>query len=424
MSAAVLAMPRFGSVTPMVASLRQSAGQAGNALKRITQEAKRAAGGMDRFAGSVRTAGTTVRTLGTNASGASTSLRRMRQANSATGVRRFGTAAGKARTAAGKLGTGVGALLAIIGPLLPVTDVISKLMETYGTVMTVASVAMIAINVAMRANPIGFLVGIIVPIAAYLIELAVNSRTGQKIIRQVFQQALKGFQSVWKFLQPIMKVLGEAVGTYFKAYLTLFTTALKAIGSGISGISKVSSSVSSASHALRGIASRTMGGIKGAVKPILSFVTDKIPGFFRTAKDAVSKALRGIGDLIKGALSTVVGVVKGPINGLIAFANWIIDGLNKLSFEIPLTGKKFGVELDKIPMLAEGGIVLPGTADDHRIDSLSQLENRRVPAITEAPRPPHRVREFHEQPGAGPRSTAEDLLFLATAHSRHPSEVR
>lgn len=142
-----------------------------------------------------------------------------------------------------------------------------------------------------------------------------------------------------------------------------------------------------------------------------------MPGFFRTAKDAVSNAMRGIGDLVKGALSAVIGVVKGPINGLIAFANWIIDGLNKLSFEIPLTGKKFGVELDKLPMLAEGGIVSPGSADDYRIDSLAQLENRRIPALTETPRPPHRIRDFHEEPGAGPRSTAEDLLFLAAAHA-------
>ncbi|MCX5228038.1 tape-measure protein [Streptomyces sp. NBC_00233] len=300
-------------------------------------------------------------------------------------------------------------------PLLPITDVITGLMGTFGTVMTIASVAMTGVNVAMRANPLGFLVGLLVPVAAYLIELAVNSETGQRFIKQAMQQALKGFQAVWKFLQPIMKLLGQAVGTYFKAYLTLFKTALRIVGSAIDGISRLRSAVSSATNALRGIASRTIGGIKSAVQPVVRWITDKIPGFFRTAKDAVSKALRGIGDLVKGALSAVIGVVKGPINGLIAFVNWIIDGLNKLSFEIPLTGKKFGVELDKLPMLAEGGIVSPGTADDYRIDSLSQLENRRVPAITEKPHPPLRVRDFHEEPGAGPRSTAEDLLFLATA---------
>ncbi|MEU7038072.1 tape-measure protein [Streptomyces sp. NPDC046237] len=415
MSAAAIAMPRFQAATPAMSSLRQGATQAGAAMRQLRQGVQRASGGIGALGTGLRTVGTTLRTLGTDSAGAATSVRRIQRSKAAAGVKRIGDAAARARTAAGRVGSAVGGILALLVPLIPVTDVVTKLMERFGTVMTIASIAMTAVNVAMRANPIGFLVGIIVPIAAYLIELAVNSQTGQKIIHQVFQQALKGFQAVWKFLQPIMRVLGTAVGTYFKGYLTLFTTALKAIGSGISGLSKVGSAVSSASHALRGIASSTMGGIKNAVKPVLSFVTDKIPGFFRTAKDAVSRAMRGIGDLVKGALSAVIGVVKGPINGLIAFANWLIDGLNELSFEIPLTGKKFGVEIDKIPMLADGGIVMPGTADDYRIDSLSQLENRRVPAVDEPPRPPHRVRDFYEQPGAGPRSTAEDLLFLATA---------
>ncbi|MEU6882000.1 tape-measure protein [Streptomyces sp. NPDC046712] len=414
MSAAVVAMPRFRAVTPVMDSLRQGAGQAGDSLKRLKQDVQRATGGVAGFATGLRTAGTSVRTLGTTAAGVATSVRKIQRSKADAGVKKLGAAAGKARTAAAKFGPAIGGILSILAPLLPITDVITKLMETYGVVMTVASVAMTGINVAMRANPIGFLVGILVPVAAWLIEYAMQTKTGQKIMKQVFQAALKGFQAVWKFLQPIMKALGKAVGTYFKAYLTLFTTALKVIGSAIGGISKVRTAVSSASTALRGIASRAFGGIKNAVKPILSFITDKFPGFFRTAKDAVSKALRGMGDLIKGALSAVLGVVKGPINGLIAFANWIIDGLNKLSVNI--LGKKFGVDIDKIPMLAEGGVVFPGAADAPRIDPLTVLENRRVPALTEAPRPPHRIREFHEQPGAGPRSTAEDLLFLATAH--------
>ncbi|MFF3317264.1 tape-measure protein [Streptomyces sp. NPDC003035] len=417
MSAAAVAMPRFGAVTPVMNSLRQGAAQAGDSLKRLQQGVQQAAGGISTFATGLRTTGTSFRTLGTNASGAATAVRRIQRSKAPADVKRIGTAAGRARTAAGKIGTGIGGLVAILAPLLPVTDVISKLMETYGTVMTVASLAMTGINVAMRANPLGFLVGILVPVAAYLIELAVNSQTGQKFLKQAFQAALKVFQAIWTFLSPIMKVLGQAVGTYFTAYLTLFKAALKIVGSAINGISKIRGAVTSASNALRGIASRTLGGIKNAVKPVVSFITDKIPGFFRTAKDAVSKALGGIGDLIKGALSAVVGVVKGPINGLIAFANWIIDGLNKLTVSIPLTDKKFGVDLDKIPMLADGGVVFPGAADAPRIDSLTVLENRRVPDLTEQSRRPHRVRDFYEQPGAGPRSTAEDLLFLATARS-------
>ncbi|MFE9133765.1 tape-measure protein [Streptomyces sp. NPDC007355] len=415
MSAALVAMPRIRVATAPMNTLRQGLGGASGALKNLRQDVQRAASGIGTLAAGVKDSGTPLRTLGQNASGAATAVTRIKQSTAPARVKRIGTAAGKARTAAGKIGRGAGVVLGVLLPLLPVTDVISTLMGTFGTVMTIASVAMTGVNVAMRANPLGFVVGLIVPIAAYLIELAVNSETGQRIIRQVMQQALKGFQAVWKFIQPFMKLLGEAVGTYVKAYLTVFKTALRIVGSAIGGISRIGSAVRSASNALRGIAARTLGGIKSAVRPVVSWITDKIPGFFRTAKDAVSRSLRGIGDLIKGALSTVLGVVKGPINGLIAFVNWIIDGLNKLSFEIPLTGKKFGVELDKLPMLAEGGIVSPGNADDYRIDSLSQLETRRVPAVDEPLPKPRRIRDFHEEPGAGPRSTAEDLLFLATA---------
>ncbi|MFE2555224.1 tape-measure protein [Streptomyces sp. NPDC059352] len=416
MSAVALRIaPNFRVAVAPMRNVRQGIVGASGSLKKLRQDVQRAAGGFSALAGAARNAGAPLRTLGQNASGAATAMTKIRRSTAPAGVKRIGTAAGKARTAARKIGTGAGVILGILLPLLPITDVITTMMSTFGTVMTIASIAMTAINVAMRANPLGFLVGLIVPIAAYLIELAVNSETGQRIIKQVFQQALKGFQAVWKFIQPFMKTLGEAIGTYVKAYLTLFKTALKIVGSTIDGISRIGSTVRSASNALSGIASRTMGGIKTAVRPIAEWITDKIPGFFRTAKDAVSRSLNGIGDLIEGALSTVLGVVKGPINGLIAFVNWIIDGLNKLSFEIPLTGKKFGVELDKLPMLAEGGIVSPGAADEYRIDSLSQLENRRVPALTEPLPRPHRIRDFHEEPGAGPRSTAEDLLFLATA---------
>ncbi|MER7912501.1 tape-measure protein [Streptomyces sp. NPDC096068] len=415
MSAAFAAAPNFRVAIAPMGSLRQGLGGASGSLKRLRQNVRGAAGGVGALAASVRTAGTSLRALGQGASGTATAVTRIRSSTAPARIKRIGTTAGKARTAARRIGTGAGAVLGLLLPLLPVTDVITGLMGTFGTVMTVASVAMTGVNVAMRANPLGFVVGLLVPIAAYLIELAVNSETGQRIIKQVFQQALKGFQAVWKFLQPLMRLLGRAVGTYAKAYLTVFKAGLKAVGSAIGGISRIGSAVRSATQALRGIASRTLGGVKTAVQPVVRWITDKIPGFFRTAKDAVGRALRGIGDLIEGALSAVLGVVKGPINGLIAFANWIIDGLNKLTVEIPLTDKKFGVDLDKIPLLAEGGIVSPGTPDDFRIDSLAQLETRRVPAIDEPLPAPHRVRDFHEEPGAGPRSTAEDLLFLATA---------
>ncbi|MEV7275796.1 tape-measure protein [Streptomyces sp. NPDC093111] len=396
-------------------TLRRGLGGAGDGLKRLQQSARSAAGGMDKFAAALKSAGTSVRTFGTAAGGAAGSLGRMRQSKGATGVRKIGTAAGRVGGAVGRFSPGIGGLLSLLLPLLPFADTITRLMDTYGTVMTVASVAMTGVNLAMRGNPLGFLLGILVPVAAWLIEYAVNTETGQRIIEQVMQQVMKGFESVLKFLQPVLELIGELVSNYFKAYLVLFTTALKIIGDAVHGFSNTRSIVASAVNSLRSIASSTIGSVKNVLHPFLSLFTDKIPGFFSNAKDAVGKALHGMGELIKGALTAVVGVVKGPIDGLIAFANWIIDGLNKLSFDF--LGKHFGVDIPKIPMLAEGGVVFPGADSAPRIDPLTVLENRSVPAINEAPRPPHRVRDFHEDPGAGPRSTAEDLLFLMAAHA-------
>ncbi|MFE1551383.1 tape-measure protein [Streptomyces sp. NPDC058718] len=414
---AVAAMPNFRGTVGPIDNLLRGLGSVGGSLKQLKQGVQQASRGVGGLHTAARNAGTALRPLGQGAAAAGGSLDRIRRSTAPAGVKRIGTAAGKARTAAGKIGTGVGAILALLLPMLPVTDVIAGLMGTFGTVMTVASVAMTAVNVAMRANPLGFVVGIIVPIAAAIIEFALNSETGQQIMQQVFEYALAVIEEIWAFLAPFVEMIGTAVGTYFEGYLAVITGVITGIGVVIGGVSKLGSAVSSAWNALSGIASGAMEGVRNAVRPVVSWITESVPGFFRTAKDAVSGALRGIGDLIEGALSTVIGVVKGPINGLIAFVNWIIDGLNKLSFEIPLTGKKFGVDLDKIPMLADGGIVFPGgDADEYRIDPLSQLENRRVPALAEPPRQPHRIREFHEAPGAGPRSTAEDLLFLAAAN--------
>ncbi|MEU6928570.1 tape-measure protein [Streptomyces sp. NPDC046374] len=405
----------LAGVPAALGTLRNAANPATTALGRLVKAIGDADGKTGKLASETRAAATAAGRLRSDATSAAGSVAALGRSSAPRGVKSFGDRAGKAKSVLAKMGAGVAAILSILLPILPFTDVITGLMDKYGTVMTIASVAMMAINIVMRGNPLGFVVGIILPVAAALIEYAMNSEAGQRIMKQVFQQALKVFQDIWKFIQPVMKVLGEAVMTYFKGYLTLFTAALKIIGSGINGFSGVRSSVSSASNALRGIASGTIGGIRAAIQPFLSFFTSSVPGFFHTAKDAVGGAMRGIGELIKGALTAVIGVVKGPIEGLIAFANWIIDGLNKLSFDF--LGKHFGVDIPKIPMLAEGGVVFPGADSAPRIDPLTVLENRSVPAIGEAPRQPHRIRDFHEDAGAGPRSTAEDLLFLMAAHA-------
>ena len=100
------------------------------------------------------------------------------------------------------------------------------------------------------------------------------------------------------------------------------------------------------------------------VAPILSF--------FDSIWDGIKKG-------VKNAINFVIGIINGLIGGYESFVNifvkginLIIDGLNKISFDIPdwvplIGGKKFGFNLPKmkeasflrIPKLAQGAVIPP-----------------------------------------------------------------
>lgn len=136
---------------------------------------------------------------------------------------------------------------------------------------------------------------------------------------------------------------------------------------------------------------------------------------FTRVRDATSATLGGMGDFVSTGLQALAGVITGPVKGLIAFANWVIDGLNSLSGEF--FGKKFGVDLDKIPQLAEGGVVDPhrdGASAVRPLSSLDRLRPAEAGHRTAGPRPPHRgrLRTYREPEGRSALLVAEDLLFL------------
>ncbi|MFB6615944.1 tape-measure protein [Streptomyces sp. NPDC085524] len=427
MSAAVVAMNPLGRLTRSVSGLRTQVGaatrnarQVTSSLKEIGSAAKKAATDTARLAPAATQAGKVMSGLKTQAGAAATAATKVGRSatRASTGTKRAGSGARGVVTSLRKLGGKTGGVLAIIGSLLPAIGIVSTIMSTFGIAMTVGSIVMMSVNVAMRANPLGFLLGILIPVGAWLIELAINSETGQRLIEQTFTVVLKVFEEYLKFLIPVLKTIGTIVATYFKGYFTVISTVVGGLRGAVNGFSRTGSSARSASTALRGIASGAFNAIMAPIRPVLRFITDTLPGAFRRVSSALSGSLGGIGRMVTTGMQAVLAVVTGPFNGMIAFANWIIDGLKDLSFE--LLGKKFGVELDKIPMLAEGGVVWPmsmGSAP--RINPVSDLDHRRV---TPAPahslgKGPHRIREYREPAGAGPRSTAEDLLFLAAAHA-------
>ncbi|MDT0610105.1 tape-measure protein [Streptomyces lancefieldiae] len=425
MSAAAIGAGRdpFAGVAPALNSLRTHLNGAARSVRSAAQGAGRIATAADRIRGGATSAGTAVKQIRTRADASGRSLTKAGRTAGRT-ASQLRTGGGKARSTLAPLNSVAAegaAFSGVVGTLAQGSGTVSTLMGLFGGALTVASGAMTAVNVAMRANPLGFVLGLVAPLAGYLIEYAVNSETGQKIIKQVFDQVLKVFQTVLKFLGPVLKAYATVISAYFKAATKVVTTVLTVVGAALSkGFNGARSAVGSATSALSGIIRRAWNGFRTVIQPVLDWITKKIPDMFTRVKDATSKTLNGIGGFISTGMQGVMAAVTGPVKALISFANWVIDGLNKLSFSF--FGKKFGVDLPKIPQLAEGGVVRPaGVEGPATVLPLSALSRLRPAEAARGTRRPTgspdraRLRSYHATEGNGPLAVAADLLFLYTA---------
>ncbi|MEO3974260.1 tape-measure protein [Streptomyces sp. CAU 1734] len=301
------------------------------------------------------------------------------------------------------LGRTIGGIAPLLGPL--------------GIGLTVAAVAVTGINTAMRANPLGFVLALLIPVVDYLVDLAVNSETGQRFMKQVFEKVQSTFSGIKKNLIPVIKKYTEAVSKAFDSVKSTISGVVTGIGKSIGdGFRKARDTVTTATNALTGIVRKAWNGLRDKVRPVIDWITKDIPDAFNRVKNATTDTVGGIGGFLTTGMQTVAGVVKGPIEGIISFANWVIDGLNSLSIDIGV--KKWGLNLPKIPMLAEGGVVTPPSGSRPgaviplgAVDQLRAAEpgyREREPRAREV-----RLETFRERAENSPYDTAEDLYFLA-----------
>ncbi|MFI9613187.1 tape-measure protein [Streptomyces sp. NPDC052023] len=407
----------LAGVVPAFRTFRTRLDQGAGALGTLTARVKGAAGATDRIRAATSQGGTALRQFKSGAEATARSLGKLRQGTATTGVKSVGTRARAASRALAKLKGG--GLLTLIGGLVSAAGVAGALLGAFGTAMTIGAGVMTAINVVTRANPLGFVLGLLLPVAGWLIDLALSSETGQRLMRQLAGLVLKYVEGYLAVIGPVMKAVGSVVSTYFQGLLALVRGVISGIGAVVgTGFAVLKALTTGDTRALSGRVSAVWRGFKDAVRPAVRWISQDIPRMFTRVKEATARTLGAIGRFVTTGAQTVAGVIKGPINGLIAFANWVVDGLNSLSFSI--LGKKFGVDLDRIPMLAEGGVAVPGVARRAgKVLPLTALDRQRTLAARQRVRHPHRIREFHETSGA--RSTAEDLLFLASAHTGTPS---
>lgn len=111
-----------------------------------------------------------------------------------------------------------------------------------------------------------------------------------------------------------------------------------------------------------------------SLKMILDGIIDFVRGVFTGNWE---RAWEGIVEILAGLFRGIASMMIVPLNGIFGFVNlltdginYLIRGLNKISFDIPdwvpkIGGKSYGIdipEIPDIPYLAKGGIMYEGTA--------------------------------------------------------------
>ena len=164
-------------------------------------------------------------------------------------------------------------------------------------------------------------------------------------------------------LPQIILSLINALPTVISSIVTGLWNALPILLNGV--IQMVSSIGSSVWTLLGGYAERLSGfftGIWEGIKKIFSGVGNWFKNIFKGAFDGIKNVFGGISDWFKGVFDKLASVVKAPVNLIIKGLNALINGVNKISFDVPdwvpvIGGKKFGFNLKQIPLLAKGGVV-------------------------------------------------------------------
>jgi phage-related protein len=145
--------------------------------------------------------------------------------------------------------------------------------------------------------------------------------------------------------------------------------------------------------------SDAFGGVKTILNGIIMFVKSIFTGSWKKAWQGVKKIFKGVWDtlysVVKAPINLIIGAVNKMTSAIESAVNWIIDGINSLSFDVPdwvpgIGGENFGFDLDtisipEIPKLATGGIATAPTlamvgdnrnakADPEVISPLSKLQ--------------------------------------------------
>lgn len=169
----------------------------------------------------------------------------------------------------------------------------------------------------------------------------------------------EGLKNIWESIKSIFEGLKNSIVGVFES-----------IKSAILGVWE----------SVKSTTSEIWGGIKSTIVDIAQRIKSIVTGIFNGLKDGVLGAFKmireaggliwdGLWNIIKGVINTIIGGINGMIWAVESAINFVIDCMNKLSWDVPdwvplIGGETFGfdisnVHFDRIPELAQGAVLPP-----------------------------------------------------------------
>jgi len=284
------------------------------------------------------------------------------------------------------LGTAVVALKASFAAMT-IVSTINKLFRAFRTGTLLATVAQWGLNTAMLANPMTWIAvgiaavitGIVLLVRNWDIVKAAMARFwnwtkgvfGQigSWFSQRFNEAVNGIKSAWSTVVSWFSGIWEgikgifaSVGEWFGSVYSAAVAAIQAVWSGVSS---------------------WFSGVWEGIKGIFATVGDWFGNVFTGAYEGIKTAFGGLKDWFSDLWTGIESMFNGFINTIIKGMNFMINGINSVSFDIPdfFGGGTFGANIPNIPMLAKGGIATGPTlamigegAESEAVLPLSKLE--------------------------------------------------
>lgn len=210
------------------------------------------------------------------------------------------------------------------------------------------------------------------PIAAELMPMLVNLlKIATDFISQMDSETLlliTGLLGFTAILSPLLIIIGQTITA-----IQGISTALTALSANptvlmVAAIAAIVAALVMLEQKTK-IFSKTFTAIWQGIKKVI----EKISNFFISIfTEKIPAALNKLKDFFKKIWDSIVAVMKAPVNMIIKMLNSIISGINKVfswanSLKLPdfLGGASLGFNfkpLEKIPLLAKGGVLTSGTA--------------------------------------------------------------